>query len=182
MHLIGTSPKELDLSPKILTSNDCCLMGIVMLLNWDTFRWCWGAPSPASSASPSPVMGYTQNQRWPRPTCFLTPHTHRAKSRYSTLRSLRTVPGEQGRQWSLSAYHGPNPNPCSPAAGNVVHPLGLLSFTGSPISWPGCGCGLSWRSTSKSPSSSSTLPMPKVIIRWHFMLCKSSRETQLAQK
>lgn len=39
IHLIGMSPKKPDKSSKILKSNCCCLMEIIMLVNCVAFKW-----------------------------------------------------------------------------------------------------------------------------------------------
>lgn len=130
-------------------------MGIAMLLNWDAFRWCWGAASPASSTSPSPHDGVH-----PKPVVSLpyllsySSYPPCWKPGTALHSCLCTVPEEQGghARNKASAHHSPNANPCSPAVRNMVQPLGLLSFTGSPTNWPGCGIRLSWRSTSSCPS------------------------------
>lgn len=130
-------------------------MGIVMLLNWDTFRWCWGAPSPASSASPSSVMRYTQKLPWSCHTCFLSPHTHWAKNLVWHL-TAASIPPQEARQtmgWSLFAHHSPN----------LPDKLAQL--------WLWVELKINFY-----------LPVPKVITLWHFMPCKSRREMQLAPK
>lgn len=147
-------------------------MGIVMLLNWDTFRGCWGAPSPASSASPAPMMGYTPNLQWSHPTCFLSPRTHRAKNlvEHRTAASVPSQGSKAGmRETKPLCSSQPKPKSLQPSSPwECWVSLGLRK--------------LPWLRLWVELKINFQPPIPKVMTLQHFIPCKSSREIQLAPK